>query len=1204
MNGRRPYPGLRPCNRDEDTLFFGRERQVDQLLDKLGDTHFIAVLGTSGSGKSSLVRAGMLPALEGGLLARAGARWEIAELRPGDCPLQRLAAALVEQTAWGAGPLVRTADPTPGSAEPSDPRRVRCADPAPADTDDPRCVPLESDLRKGPMALNWLLGLRPLDQGARLLILVDQFEELFRFADQGDEQTRDAAAREAGAFVALLLAAAQHPAVYVVITMRSDFLGDCARHPGLPEAVNAGLYLVPRLAPEQLADAIRLPARLCGGEVEADLVGRLLDDSRGEQDQLPLLQHALMRLWDLGAGDHRLTLTGYKRLGGLAEALNAHAQAAYAELAEAERPVAETLFRSLSGRGENGRDTRRPVRVSEVADLAGVDAGRVIAVAESFRAAGRSFLMPPPPGSEGGAALDADAMLDIAHESLIRQWRRLQQWAETEADQAAIYRRLESDARRRRDRGEATPWTGAELGLARPWLADLEHTRRWALRYAAEGEASVDLALAFLTESAAEEDRQREAKETLERERTAELFDSILTHSALLARTEDYAGARERLDSSRRLDGQIPATRRLARDLLARYAAIMGGSADKVYIGAGAKLFSVVISPDGRWVATSGERGTVVLFDAESGKLVQRLTGHDPKAGRLGSVYSLVFQPHCDWLASAGKDRQIILWTLPSADRPAAELRKWQAPEVVDTLAISPDGALLASGGDDKAITFWDPKTGKVLRTLNGHSAQISEIAGLAFSLDGTRLASASYDDTARIWDTRTGAETTRLTGHQGDVDGIAFSADGTRVATSGVDGRVILWDVQNGTQLRVFTGHANMVFGIDFTERTGEPGAAPLIAAAGFDRTIRVWDSESTVTQRLLQGHEAGVTGIAIKGGSLYSAANDGTVRRWPLSLPHQRLLDLPSEPASATIAPDGRSVAVGFADGSLRIWGLPDLQSIAELPTAHQTIIQRLAYSPDGTLLASAGFDKLARLWRIGPDGNPSPAFDLAGHEDAVSAVVFSPDGRRLATAGYDGRIGLFDTGSGKGRFIRSTKGKTMSVAFDPKGTRVIAGDRDDGKVRIWSITEDLPILAREYQAAADRLMWAETSADGSRIAAVGRDYVLNVLDTTTGKTLARLPGHEQTVFKARFLPGGHQVATVSTDATVRLWDLDTQTALFTLRLPTDRSPPLPLWDFDLRCSAPEPKGAGTCWLVVPLVRGKLAVYDLGPLPAGLAP
>jgi WD40 repeat protein len=1217
---RHPYPGLRPFSRDEDAIFFGREDQVDQLLDKLEQTHFIAVVGISGSGKSSLVRAGLLPALDSGFMAGAGPRWTMAELRPGDRPFHRLAASLVQDTAWGND--VRAANqrreedhpqlPDEGLRE--DRRRAASVQTAcqRAEVDDTTDVDqfiarLEHDLRRGNLAMNWRLGVQPLPADTRLLILVDQFEELFRY--------QQSAGAEAAAFVSLLLGAASHPDVYIVITLRSEFLGDCALYPELPEAVNAGLFLTPRLTPEQTADAIQLPARIFGGEVERALVRRLLAEAKGENDQLPLLQHALMRLWDLDAGSKLLTVGELNALRGLRQALQDHAEEAYGGLDPDQRRIAEVLFRSLTQRGPEERDTRRPVPLGEVAELAGAAPSEVAAVVEVFRQPGRSFLMP-----FAGTPLDHDTVLDIAHEALIRQWSRLRDWTADEAERAELYLRLTAAADRWQD-GKGALWVDPDLEYALQWRERTRPDTAWAARYG----GNFGLSMAFLDAGHDQRERRRRDREDqrrkalrraqttatiaflglaivagvagwgwlerqhaleTEQQRTRDLFNSGLTHSALLSRTEDYAEAKRVLGKTRALDLKSPPTRRLARDLLSRYTEILGGAPEKTYRGPGPPLSQAALSPDGRWLAACGERGTVILFEAESGELLYQLRGHDPDE----QIRDAHFHPEGRWLASAGNDRQIIVWSLPEEGRAPNILRQWWAPEAVMSLAVSPDGQLLAAGGEDGAITLWDPGTGTPLRTLRGHAARIAEVTGLAFSPNGERLASASDDGTARLWDVATGAEIVRLDAHREHVKGVAFSADGNYLATGGNDKRVVLWKLEARDAVRVFTGHRNMVYGLAFAERTGEPTASPLLIAGGFDRTLRVWDIDSAATVRLLQGHTAAVNGITVRGTKLYSAGSDGTVRRWDLSLPHQRLLDVPGEPASAAVSPDGRFLALGFADGALHLHSLPDLALLWADSDAHTADLQRLAFSADGSRLASGGFDNRARIWRVLPIGALEALHTLEGHDDAVHAVAFSPDGRILATAGYDGRIGLFDTSSGEGRFIESTQGQVVSIAFDRTGRLVYSADRDDRRIRVWEIGQTPPFLARNLEASRDLLLWAEPDAASAQIAAVGRDYVVSILDTLYGNVLHRLPGHENAVFKARFLPGGGQLATVSVDATVRLWDLATESELFSLRLPANQGQPTPLWDFDLRCT---PTG---CWLAVPLTRGKLALYNFG--------
>lgn len=1182
-----PYPGLRPFSREEGAIFFGREDQVDDLLDRLQETHFLAVVGTSGSGKSSLVRAGLLPALDSGFMAGAGPRWTIAELRPGDRPFTRLATSLVQDTGWG---------PVLGVPAGADPARAAEA-----------IARLDQDLRRGGLALNWRLGVDPLPSGTRLLILVDQFEELFRY--------HRLAGGEAAAFVALILGAASRPDVYVVITLRSEFLGDCARYLDLPEAINAGLFLTPRLTPEQTADAIQLPARLFGGEIEPDLVRRLLSEARGESDQLPLLQHALMRLWDLDTAERVLTQADLDALGGLRQALEAHAEDAWSELAPGQQGIAEVLFRSLTERGRGERDTRRPVHLGEVADLAEVAPEEVAAVVEVFRRPGRSFLMPP-----AGTPLDRDRVLDITHEALIRQWRRLREWTANEAERADLYQRLAAAAGRW-ETGRGALWVDPDLEYALQWREQTHPSPAWAGRYGGD----FGLAMAFLDAGRDQREHQRRERDVArrralrraqataliavlglvivagvagwgwierqhaiasEQRRTSDLFDSGLTHAALLARTEDYAEARRILTETRELDGEIPASRRLARDLLMRKAEILGGAPELTYRGPGSPLSQADVSPDGRWVAACGERGTLVLFDADSGSLLHRLEGHDPAE----QIRDCHFDPAGGWLVSSGNDRRIILWSLPGEGRPPAILRQWQAPDAVMAIATSPDGGLLSTGGEEGGIRLWDPRTGTLVRTLEGHEARIAEVTGLVFSSDGKRLASASYDGTARLWDVVAGREIARFAGHEAAVKGVAFSADGRQLATGGDDRRVILWDTASGAPVRVFSGPANMVYGVAFAARPGEPEAAPLLVGGGFDRTLRIWDTDSAVTLRLLQGHAAAVNGIAVWGTKLYSAGSDGTVQRWDLSLPHQRLLDVLREPASVAISPDGRLLALGLADGGLRVYSLPDLRNLWEDLRAHGEDVQGLAFSPDGALLASGGFDGLARLWHVLPDGTLQSLRSLTGHTDAVHAVAFSPDGRRLATAGYDGRIGLFEVATGEGRLIEASSGQVLSVAFDLTGRRLFAAERDDRRIGVWDIGQDPPALLRDLHASRDLLLWAEPDPDGARIAAVGRDYVVSILDAGDGHVLQLLSGPENAVFKARFLPGGGQLAVAGVDAAVRLWDLALRGELFALRLPSNQGEPVPLWDFDFRCTSTG------CWLAVPLTRGKLAVYDFG--------
>jgi energy-coupling factor transporter ATP-binding protein EcfA2 len=486
MSDEFPYPGLRPFERDETDIFFGREEHTDQLLERLDHTHFLAVLGPSGCGKSSLVRTGLLAGLETGLLVSAGAHWRVAEMRPGNHPFARLTEALLADSALGPEYRAYVTSYLTGQTEST---AFFAAS--------QHHGMLQAQLRHGPLSIHELLANAPLPEHTKFLIVVDQFEEIFRYYQQGAED-------EAAAFVSLLLASSQHGDVYVVITMRSDFLGDCALFHGLPEAINHGLFLTPRLNREQLRAASEEPAGVFGGKLEHALVNRLLNDTGNNPDQLPVLQHALMRMWTIASGSSdnadgeegiTLTMDHYAQIGGLDTALSQHADEAYNELYPAQQHIAEIMFRSLSERRSDRRDTRRPVALSEVATLAQAPWQQIATVVDVFRQEGRSFLTPPV-----GRDLEPDSVLDISHESLIRQWPRLQDWTTQEAEAAELYQRLE-DSACRWQQGHAALWRTPELEAALACRERARPTVAWAQRYGQH----FDLAMRFLDASAAQQ---------------------------------------------------------------------------------------------------------------------------------------------------------------------------------------------------------------------------------------------------------------------------------------------------------------------------------------------------------------------------------------------------------------------------------------------------------------------------------------------------------------------------------------------------------------------------------------------------------------------------------------------------------------------------------------------------------------------------
>jgi tetratricopeptide (TPR) repeat protein/energy-coupling factor transporter ATP-binding protein EcfA2 len=483
-----PFPGLRPFEPNEDHLFFGREKEIDDLLRRLRAGRFLAIIGTSGCGKSSLVRSGLIPSLGGGAMSDTSSDWKIALMRPGEDPLRHLAHALNAPEALG-----------------------------PREKDPHNAVLLEATLRRGTRGLVEVVRQARIEKGANALVVVDQFEELFRFKRNTQvENARD----ESAAFVKILLEAAGQRdfPIYVVLTMRSDFIGDCMEFTGLPEAVNDGLYLVPRMSRDEVRLAITGPVAVGGGKISQRLVLRLLNDFGDDLNQLPVLQHALMRTWDHWQArvpkTDAIDIDDYEAIGTIKQALSIHAEEAYEEAGTPERQrIVEKIFKGLTDTFSDPRGIRRPTSMRELTAIAEAPAAEVQSVIELFRRPGRSFLTPGP-----DVPLEDQTIVDVSHESLMRCWQRLKTWAEEERRSAEVYSRL-SAAARWHEEGSAGLWRNPELEIALRWREKNRPTQAWAQRF----NQIFPLALNFLEMSEAERTREDDEKRHERRKKLRQL---------------------------------------------------------------------------------------------------------------------------------------------------------------------------------------------------------------------------------------------------------------------------------------------------------------------------------------------------------------------------------------------------------------------------------------------------------------------------------------------------------------------------------------------------------------------------------------------------------------------------------------------------------------------------------------------------------
>ena len=496
-----PYVGLRPFDMDESLFFYGRRQQIPDLLQKLNDTRFLAVVGSSGCGKSSLIRAGLIPHLKAGFLVADREQWRIVVMKPGNRPLYHLAESINEIV---------------------------------FDTPDPKEHErfYEHIQTTGIRAVLERLFLFFHETDANILLLVDQFEEIFRFA-------RTKSHDEAADFVSIMLTLSQTKdlPVYTVLTMRSDFIGDCDTFYKLPEAMNQSQYLVPRMTREQRRQAIEGPAAVRGVNMPEHLVQRLLNDSSNNPDQLPVLQHALMRTWDKwqNAQDSELPeIKHYENIGEIHSALSQHADEVFFALPESQQLTAERLFKALTTQDAEGRGIRRNTPLSDLCNITGASFETVLSILDQFRAPTCSFLMPL-----SSVELKPDSEIDISHESLMRVWKRLDDWVDEEAVSAKRYIRLAETAELNQ-KDEADFLTDPELTIAETWHKENKPNEAWASRYHSGFEQSVT----FLNQSiAAKEEEKIQARKNA---RNKNIFRIVIIAMFVLLGLSIFVGVQYR----------------------------------------------------------------------------------------------------------------------------------------------------------------------------------------------------------------------------------------------------------------------------------------------------------------------------------------------------------------------------------------------------------------------------------------------------------------------------------------------------------------------------------------------------------------------------------------------------------------------------------------------------------------------------------
>ncbi len=1070
-----PFPGLRPFRCDEHHLFFGREDQTAALLQLLRQKRFLAVVGTSGSGKSSLVQAGMIAELYGGTMTQAGSSWEVILLRPGGSPIGNLARALVAAGLY--------------------------------DVEDPETLPrLLATLRRSRFGLVEAIKQSDVfEPGANLLVVVDQFEELFRFRQHGVGSEEAAAA-----FVNLLLTASEQAEcpIYVTLTMRSDYLGDCSEIPGLAEAVNQGEYLIPRLLRDQKRDAIEKPIGVGGAKISPLLVQRLLNDVGDDPDQLPVLQHALMRMWDVwsAGSDHArpIELGDFEATGGLASALSNHADEIYAALpGELHRDVCERVFKTLTEKGTDNRGIRRPTRLSQLEAIAGADRVTMTTVLDAYRRSGVTFVMP---GIEHD--LRDQTVLDLSHESLMRGWQRLRNWVEDEAQSARIFRRLSDTASLWRN-GQAGLFRDPDLQIALSWREQQRPSREWAEQYNGQLQVAMD----FLDASNADAQAELQAKE------------AAREHE--LEQAQQLAEARQL-----QLEQQQRSARKL-RKLIASLAvvAVLAGFACVAALIANNNAHRLAKLAD-REAAKANQSqqetaSALAVVESQKAEVEASLTKAEVaerralaavEAGRkLQYTTDMQLAPFV-WNDDRSTAEQ--LRTLLAKHDPNERMKdEGGRMNKTDSSFILPPSSFEKSDLRGFEWDYYKQLLDNSAAVFSGHG---TTVADGAFTSDG-QLVTLDQNGQVRRWDvdSRVEDEASRRDLPNGRGAQVRVLSPNGRLAALAEGNRVHVFDTATGQEmfpidsfvhhLLLFSPASDMLVFVDDKIRWYD--AVNGRAIASVDRIYKFYRSLALSADGLtlaVVGHGPGFSQFSI----FRLDATTGKVTPRAQDVVSNEML------SAAAFSSDGELIAVGTMQvGCVRVFETATGRLIAEHLSAHASPISAIAFFKGGAKLVTADVAGTIRIWEDAQQLNSKSTalLTLKGHEGAITNIRFSSDGKQLVSTSADQTARVWDP-ENLGAAIRplewpleGANAQCFVARFSPNGQLIAAAD--SSSVRLWDAATGQ--LVRELSAGdQSRVYSVAFSPTDNRLLAVGFGEQADVShvelwDIDAGTKLARLPG-----------------------------------------------------------------------------------------------
>lgn len=1192
-----PYRGLEAFQAVDEAIFFGREVECRELCERLTAQPLVAVVGCSGSGKSSLVRAGVISALH--RVEMNGRRdWKVLIMLPGRTPLR----ALAEQIATVLPPNERLTA--------SDDLTARLTE---------RCDGLRT-------ALTAYLA----DSDGPLLLVVDQFEELFT-------ETHDTIGSGEAIRVRFIenladLVASSGRRFRVLLTIRADFLERALRYPVMRDLLQDHQYLLGELGSDEIRESVVRPAQFVGAFFESGLVDLILRDVAGQRGILPQLQHALYELWQARRGAW-MTLDKYRAMGGVAGSLQQRAQKTLESLTSEQREVAKTVLLQMVSLGDGVANTRRRVARHELYPE-GVPPERVDQVLSRLSSAEARLIL-----------IDAN-QAELTHESLIQNWPTLRDWLNQNRESLQLARQVEdaADAWDSHNRDDDYLWTGSRLGVVEDWA------RSYAGQITAKHRA-------FLTASVARRDNQlKEGDErrrrqlrvrnrwigalsvlcvgsiilaiiagvfyhaALRQESEARRQGKIAKREAERAQSEEQRAHREtRVANSQRLAAQANSvgTSFPIRRLLLAAAAVRATEQDGLIIpvarqaiydalltgGGGSNLCrgitDVFASSDGRWLLTAGEDTKLLLWDlrepfrmGSARELIQSHpraalavafssngrflaickndtkfyvwdldTNGPPRVVRLRQsqfITKAAISSDGRWLVCGDGDSGVLLWDL-SATHTETSYRLLQAHTgLVWSVAISPDGRWCATGASDGTARLWDLNSGDPERScsvLSGHDVGAEKIT---FSPDGRWLLTVDVRGVARLWNPTASAPMESyeiLNPDRGEMHLLSVSRDGRWIGSATADGAVLIWDLMAETP----TQSTRIIRGINSLGQKSLEHIDSRWIVTATEGGVLVYDlaaPEAWRSVRKLRGHDGGTleVGIGSGGNRLWTKGADGSVRVWELSAsdPGQKLLSLPEQTYVINAADIRRSpplVACACDDGILRLWRKRNILGTGwrlQLLSGHRGEVLATALSQDGRWLVTGGEDAAVRVWDLSTADPGDSVRVLRGHSASVRAIAVTPDGRWLVTGADDKTAMVWDlandTNGKPAHVLQTGSGGILAVNITVDGRWIVTGG-EDAVVRVWDLkAADPDASARILRGHSASIRAIAVTPDGRWLVTGADDktaMVWDLAEDSPSDLVRTLRGPARSVLAVAITADGSRIVTGSDDRTVAFWD-----------------------------------------------------------------